>query len=466
MLRDITQRKNAEARIRESERFTRDVLDNLFVYVGVITPDGTLIETNRAPLDAAGLSSEQVLGQKFWDCYWWSYSPHVQLQLKESIECAARGEVVRYDVQVRVKADALIWIDFQLAPLRDGNGQITHLIPSGTDLTERKLAETERQRLASIIHETPDFIGVATLDGKVVYINPGGRALVGIADDEDVAGHDIGEWHPPEVGAELLSTAIPIAVREGAWRGQTELVRRNGQRVPVSQIILAHRSESGRVETLSTIMRDMTEQRRAFEHQNLLLRELSHRVKNTLAVVQSIARQSLRNDPDPREFARVFQGRIASLAASHSLLTNAEWRGASLVEIIRSQLEPVLTGNGSRLVLDGPDILLPPETATQLGLVVHELGTNAVKHGAFSTPQGKLRIGWSRTDDALDISWEETGGPQVAAGPVRRGFGSVLIEKLSGGEVRRTHDRDGFRMAFSVKIPDIRSSNSRSEPLL
>jgi len=138
-IRDITQRKATELTLRISEEFTRRVLDNLFAFVGVLTPDGILIEANRSPLTAAGISASEVIGKPFWDAYWWSYSPEVQTRVRAECEKAARGETIRHDVPVRMAGGEIKWIDFQIAPLRDPEGRITHLIPSAMDISERKI---------------------------------------------------------------------------------------------------------------------------------------------------------------------------------------------------------------------------------------------------------------------------------------------------------------------------------------
>ena len=145
---DITERLEGERAVQRSALFLRRLIDNLFAFVGVLTPDGTLVEANRAPLEAAGIQPDDVLGRKFWEARWWSVSPETQEQLRDAVVRAAAGETVRYDVQVRGAGDTLIWIDFQLAPLRDDDGTITHLVPSGHVISER--IETE-QRLASAL---------------------------------------------------------------------------------------------------------------------------------------------------------------------------------------------------------------------------------------------------------------------------------------------------------------------------
>ena len=150
---DVTERRDAEAALRrseeaarEGERFALRVINNLFAFVGVLDTSGTLLDANEAPLAAAGIDIEEVRGKKFWDCYWWSYADEVSEALRLACERAARGEVVRYDAIVRMAGDMRMTIDFQVAPLRDAQGQITHLVPSAVDITERKRAEQELKR--------------------------------------------------------------------------------------------------------------------------------------------------------------------------------------------------------------------------------------------------------------------------------------------------------------------------------
>ena len=147
---DITERKRAEERLRESEQHLRNVLDGLSAFVGVLTPDGTLIEVNRAALQGVELKPEDVLGKKLEDTYWWSFSSESKRQLCESIERAARGETVRYDVQARVAGDRLNFFDFAIAPLFNEAGCVSYLIPSSIDITERKRLEAQLTRAAQL----------------------------------------------------------------------------------------------------------------------------------------------------------------------------------------------------------------------------------------------------------------------------------------------------------------------------
>jgi PAS domain S-box-containing protein len=162
---------------RPPELPVRDVLDSLFAFVGLLSPDGVLVEANRAALEAAGLGHGDVLGRPFWDAHWWSWSEHEQERLREAVQRAAAGETVRYDAEVRLLGDHRIWIDFQLFPLRDGTGAVTGLVPSGIDVTDRRRAE---DTLTAIIEHAPLGFGQFDTDLRFVRINEELAAMNGL----------------------------------------------------------------------------------------------------------------------------------------------------------------------------------------------------------------------------------------------------------------------------------------------
>lgn len=165
----------------------------------------------------------------------------------------------------------------------------------------------------------------------------------------------------------------------------------------------------------------------------MLLDELSHRVKNTLAVAQAIARQTLRDSGADPAALDMLDERLSALARTHALLVEGEWRGASLDDVARDQLLPYLAGGRETVQLAGPSVILSPALATPLGLAIHELATNAAKHGALGVPEGRVQLSW-RTSDLrdglrmLELTWKEQGGPPVKE-PGRRGSGLRLIER-------------------------------------
>jgi PAS domain S-box-containing protein len=191
----------------------------------------------------------------------------------------------------------------------------------------------------------------------------------------------------------------------------------------------AVRDPDGSVALAILTMRDITARKKAEERQALLLAELSHRVKNTLAVVQGIAARSLATDRPPAEGRDAFTKRLRALARAHSLLTATEWRGASLRAVVASELQPY----GERAVLSGPELMLEPRAALTLALALHELATNAAKHGALSAPEGRVEVAWSVEHapahaPELRLTWREHDGPPVRP-PAQRGFGSALVEQ-------------------------------------
>jgi len=196
----------------------------------------------------------------------------------------------------------------------------------------------------------------------------------------------------------------------------------------------------------------------------LLLRELDHRVKNTLATVQAIAHQTLRHTRAPADFAPRFSSRIEALARVHGLLTEESWRGTSLRLLLREQLlqGPV---DESRLEMSGPEIDLDPQVTLHLGLMLHELGTNCVKYGACSTPRGTVKITWMLEDDTLRLRWVERGGPVVTA-PKSRGFGTTLIEQSSkglGGSARAIFDAEGVSWSIDLPLPETKVVADKAE---
>lgn len=191
---------------------------------------------------------------------------------------------------------------------------------------------------------------------------------------------------------------------------------------------------------------DITERRVAEERQRLLLREINHRVKNTLATVQALATQTVRHSRQPREFLEAFSGRLQALGSAHGLLSDYEWRGIGLKELIRLQVMPFDDGNPPRIALSGEDILLSPDQTLALGLILHELASNALKYGSLSVPGGKVDLSWETEPDGettrLGISWKESGGPAVVP-PEHHGFGSILIRR-SLAKVLTSHVKHEF----------------------
>jgi PAS domain S-box-containing protein len=209
--------------------------------------------------------------------------------------------------------------------------------------------------------------------------------------------------------------------------------------------------KAGRVVRLSGVTVDITERKRAEERQNLLAREVDHRAKNALALAQSIVR--LTRASDVKDYVQAVEGRISALARVHTILSLSNWEGAEVGRLVDEEIAPY--SSGDQIEFYGPELKLQPATAQTLALALHELVTNSAKYGALSTLSGRLRIGWEVRGDALQLTWEEKGGPPVEA-PLSRGFGtrSVIasIETQLGGKAEFDWKAEGLVCQLSVPV--------------
>jgi two-component sensor histidine kinase len=213
---------------------------------------------------------------------------------------------------------------------------------------------------------------------------------------------------------------------------------------------------------LRGFMIDITARKRAEEARQLLSRELDHRVKNTLATVQAVAELTLRSSSTLEGFGEMFRGRIAALARMHAAIWRHRGTPIRLRELVELSLAPFGRGT-ERASIDGEEVPIPLQSASALGLALHELATNAVKHGALSTTSGCVHVSWTLREDRLRLVWRESGGPSVGT-PARRGFGSVLIEQSIpyelGGSVDLEFASEGVRCA--IEFPLAGSANDET----
>jgi len=213
----------------------------------------------------------------------------------------------------------------------------------------------------------------------------------------------------------------------------------------------------GKAMRMTGTARDITDSKRWEDHIRLLMREVTHRSKNLLAVIQAMARQTKLASRDVDDFEVRFSGRLQALAASHDLLVQRNWHGVSMRELVRSQLGHYLDQHASQIAIEGESFIVTPEAAQNIGLAVHELSTNAAKYGALSVPEGRVEVRWSRTgsdgDARLQVKWIESGGPAVEQ-PRRRGFGQVVTEQLAARALQGTADLkfepDGVRWTLNI----------------
>jgi PAS domain S-box-containing protein len=335
----------------------------------------------------------------------------------------------------------------------------------------------ENQRRARLDHQRVelalDAAGLGEFEWDMgedkVFISDRMRTLTGVSRSSAPAeGGDVSFRfvHPDDV--EALREAVDSGLRsEGRYAVQYRMIRPDDGRLRWMQGagVLAL-DEEGRPLRLIGVIRDITESKDEEEHREVLLAELDHRVKNVLAAVQSLAAQSARKTTSTDGFLAAFAGRLKAMASAHELLTATRWRGASLAHIAAAELGGLAPGQAR---WEGPEITLRPRAANAASLALHELATNAVKYGALSTDSGRIEVRWSRAaDGGFVIEWFEAGGPPVKA-PERRGFGSTLLEQVTGrelgGAVEIDYPADGLR-ARIVGAPGVILDKPPADALL
>jgi len=323
------------------------------------------------------------------------------------------------------------------------------------DELARTLSDRERELLQSenyltfVLDRVPAGIVQTSRQGVYLFVNRAFCKLVGRS-REELLGRSFSEiTHPDDAVADRLRFAQAIERRED-YSHRKRYVRPDGSTVWAENTVNHLDDPEQGVIAVSV---ELTERMRAESEQQRLVNELNHRVKNTLASVQALMVMTNRYAQTKEAFVAAFSERLHALAATHDLLTAGRWESVSLEELVRSELKPY--AGGDALEIDGPPLALKPPLAIALGMILHELATNAAKYGALSGPSGAVGITWTisrATTAVLAIEWREHGGPPVAA-PSRKGFGSHLIEQMVAdwhGSFEPKFEPGGFRCTISL----------------
>jgi PAS domain S-box-containing protein len=325
------------------------------------------------------------------------------------------------------------------------------------DLTE------QTGRLRTMFEQAPGFVALLTgPEHRFTLANAAYRQLVG---GRDVIGQPVAEALPEVVDqgfVQLLDTVMASGTPYVGRQVKVTLARGSEEDERfldfIYQPILG---PNGAATGVLVQGHDVTEQVEAQEVQRLLINELNHRVKNTLAIVQALATQSFRNLDGADEARRTLDARLHALAAAHALLTSSNWEAARLEDAVRKSAEATAGADVDRIHIDGPNVVLEPQAAVSLAMIVHELTTNAIKYGALSTRAGSIDVQWSvgegkATERQLVFSWKERGGPP-AIEPQKPGFGTRLIKRGLSSERSATanlvYAPQGFEYHVTMELP-------------
>jgi PAS domain S-box-containing protein len=441
----------------------RQILDGSLAFIGLLAIDGTLLEVNALALQAGGLERDDVIGRKFWDCYWWSHDDAVQAKLKAAHDLARQGQVVRYDVQVRMAGGHLMWIDFQLVPVRNKSGGITHVIPSGLDLTARKTAEAElrarEQKFRGIFNNANSGVALVGLDGAWLEVNDRLCDLLGYSRDELLRKTFQDITHPEDLQGDLTLVADLLAGKIDSYKFDKRYLRGDGSILWAALTVALQKDSAERPLHFISVLSDISDRVHAQQHQGLLMSELAHRLKNQLSIIQSIARQSAAGTVSIEDFQDKLYGRLSALAASVDLLVNRQWDTLDLNELVTKTLAPF----PRRVIAAGDHVTISGDVAEILALAFHELATNATKYGAWSRTEGSVTLRWSIDKGQVFIEWIEENGPEVRA-PTRNGFGRTIIETIAAKKLRGTakvkYDPAGLH--WQLSFPSIFTADARA----
>jgi PAS domain S-box-containing protein len=308
---------------------------------------------------------------------------------------------------------------------------------------------------ASLLDAVEQAVIATDLNGDVIYWNHFSEKLYGWSADEAI-GRNILDVTPAVEMREAAAELMEKLGKGESWSGEFTVRHRDGRWFPAYVTDSPLRDAEGNIVGIVGVSMDISSYKEADAHKRLLLDELNHRVKNTLAVVYSIANQTLRTaGDDPARFVKTFLERLQALSNAHDLLMQETWQGAWLSEIVANCLKPYQDAAEHRMDVNGEDVLLPPNKSVALALGLHELATNAAKYGALSNGSGRISIAWRLVEDSpktLSLTWTESGGPAVVA-PSTKGFGSHLLEKGLAqeldGQVTMDYRPEGLRMELT-----------------
>ncbi len=428
-------RKRAEEALRESEARLQAVLDGSPDPIFVKDREGRLVLANPATFAAIGKPAEACLGKT--DAQFLDNPGDGRAVMATDHRIMASGHAEIVEEMISTPSGKRYFVSNK-APCRDAAGNVVGLIGTARDITERKRAEAalreSEERFRGIFLDAGTPIAITDLQGRFHSCNPAFTALLGYSEAELLDRHFQDIIHPEDREENVVGGVRLRAQEIASLEVFNRYIKKDSSAVWVHKRVSMLHDAAGKPTHHIALVTDMTERKRYEEHIRLLLREVNHRSKNMLAVVQAVARQTIASSPD--DFLARFGERIRALAAAQDLLIKNEWKGAEVRELVRTQLSHFSDLIGKRITLDGPALFLTAAASQTIGMALHELATNAGKYGALSNAQGRVTIEWrldqsdERGEDTFSIAWTESGGPAVQA-PERQGFGSTVVGKLT-----------------------------------
>lgn len=437
IVHDTTEQINARLALRDNEAMLRAMFWQ--AGCGMVQTDarGNILMVNALYCSILGYSEEELLGKTIHEI---THPDDLNSTTELFDESVSKDRHFQIEKRYVRKDGSLIWVNVSFGPLRMGAGKEPRSLAVIMDISESKRAAEVERRLASIIASSESGILSIDLNMVITSWNPGAERLYGYSATEAI-GSSVAIILPDEHKFEEVT--ILDQIRQGITIPPYETSRRHkdGRMVDVSLSVSPIYDEYGQIIGASKIAHDITARRATERLQAVLMGEMKHRVKNVIAMVQAIARQTFTDSNDRLAAQQAFDARLKAMANTHDLLTREKWDRTELSILVAQALAPF---EQHRFEINGPKSQMFPKAALTLSLALHELATNASKYGALSTEQGHVRLSWEivgEQEPILELNWQEFDGPAVKV-PKHRGFGSRLIERILAAELRGTAKLD------------------------
>ncbi len=454
-LMDVTDRKAGETALIESRARFQAIADSAPSPLWITTPDGDIEFVNEAFAEHAGLPKDAVLGN-----VWQNLVHPDDLPGVASRRAVAREVLAPYEFEARFRTLAGDYRNMlaHSKPRFDGDGAFEGYVGMAVDVTDMRRAEEalreSEARFRLMAEDSPVMMWLGDEAGACLYLNRALRDFWGVP--EDLAGFTWASTLLDEDREGLFAAFGAAMAKQEAFEVDARYHRADGAVRWLTTRAQPRRDAAGRFLGMIGVNIDDTDYREAQTRQRLLINELNHRVKNTLASVQSIVRQSLREGMTASQAREVLIERLMALSSAHNILTQRNWEGAALREVVAEALRPFDDARESRFEIGGDDVQLAPTTALAVSMALHELGTNAVKYGALSVAAGRVSLNWTLAPgrDAVRLEWRERSGPPVKA-PSHAGFGTRLLQSglasNLGEKANLDFDPAGLAATFDIR---------------
>ncbi|BCG83816.1 PAS domain S-box protein [Mesorhizobium sp. 113-3-3] len=461
---DVTDLEQTRSELKRQDSTYHQILDGLPVAIYTTDRNGIITYYNRAAADLAG--RQPKIGRDKWCVTFKLFTPDgKELPHDECPMAIALKEnrPVRDQEAIAQRPDGSLFpfLPFP-TPLRDEDGNLIGAVNMLLDLTDRQRAEEVKQHLSAIVESSFDAIVSKDLNTIIKSWNHGAERLFGYSAEEAI-GKSVTMLIPDDHHDE--EPRILERIRRGERVETLETVRRrkNGTLVPVSLTISPVRNATGQIVGASKIARDITSARESEQRIRMLMREVNHRVKNQYSVILSMIRETNKRSETPNQFESQVRERIMALSASHDLLVSADWKGATVGDLLRAQTKPF--PRGEMVEMSGPPLVLTPNAVQYLGIAFHELATNSAKYGVLSGEKGKIAVRWGITgagaSGLFHLTWAETDGPEVQA-IGHGGFGTVVLKRVApaaiNGQGNLDYGRNGVTWSLEAPLASVQAS--------